>query len=207
MGNYRNSPTCGYCYQIGHARNHCPEIKKRAEQGSVYHKRILQAQKDAVKNRKCSYCSQTGHNRRGCQVKAADKIVFDEIIRDYHKEAEAVLKAKGFTIGSLVRYSTRFRKEGGVLAVVTEVNYNKKTPDWDWLNKRLSGYTDEERLSYNRYCPGAKDYNQSVNIKLESLTGTGLGYWGDNDKSFIGIDDLNVYEWITHRSSTCKVVS
>ena len=207
MARYRSSPRCGYCYQIGHARNHCPEVKKRAEEGSDYHKRILQAQKEAVKNRKCSYCSQTGHNKRSCQVKAADKIVFDEIIRDYHKEAEAVLKAKGFTIGSLVRYSRRYLKESDTLALVTEVNYNKKSPDWDWLNKRLEGYTEEEKCSYNRYRPEAKDYTQSVNIKLESLTGTGLGYWGDNDKSFIDIDSLNIYEWITHRSSTCKVVS
>ena len=207
MARYRSSPRCGYCYQIGHARNHCPEIKKRAEGGSDYHKRILQAQKEAVKNRKCSYCSQTGHNKRSCQVKAADKIVFDEIIRDYHKEAEAVLKAKGFTIGSLVRYSGRYAKEGGTLALVTEVNYNKRTPDWDWQNERMQGYTEEERHSYNRYYHEEKDYNQSVNVKLESLTGTGLGYWGDDGKSWTDIDSLNIYGWITHRSSTYEVVS
>jgi len=207
MVGHRSSPRCSYCGQRGHAKNHCPEIKRLAEQGSENCKRILQAQKDAVKNRKCSYCHQTGHNKRSCQVKVADKVVFDKIIRDYHKEAEAVLKAKGFTIGSLVRYSNRGLKEVDTLALVTEVSYNKRAPDWDWSNKRLEGYTEEERRSYNRYCAEAKDYKEGVNIKLESLTGTGLGYWGDSDKSFVDIDSLNIYEWINHRRLAYEVVS
>ena len=204
---YRSSPRCGYCYGRGHSRNHCPEVKKKAEEGSDYHKRILQAQKDAVKNRKCSYCSQTGHNKRSCQVKTSDKIVFDMINRDYYKDAEAALKAKGFTIGSLVRYSSNYLKDGGTLAILTEVVYNKRTPDWDWKNKRMEGYTEEERHSYNRYYYDVKDYTQCVCVKLESLTGTGLGYWGQESKFWAGIDDLHIYEWNTRRSSNYEVVS
>ena len=107
----------------------------------------------------------------------------------------------------MVRYNSRHVKEVGTLALVTEVKYNKRTPDWDWQNKRLEEYTEEERRSYNRYCAEAKDYRQGVNIKLDSFTGTGLGYWGDADKSFVDIDDLNIYEWVNHRRSTYEAVS
>ena len=206
---YRSSPRCGYCYQRGHARNHCPEVKKRAEQGSDYHKRILQAQKDAVKNRKCSYCSQTGHNKRGCQVKVADGYSFRKILNDYGKEASELLESKGFTIGSLVRYrSYRIRSENGVLAVVTKIQTENRTPDWDWQNKRMRDgtYTEEELHAFNRYFNEQKDYERSAVIMLESLSGNGLGYWGDESKAWIGIDDLHIYEW-DNSSSSYEVVS
>ena len=206
---YRSSPRCGYCYQTGHAKNHCPEIKKRAEQGSDYHKRILQAQKDAVKNRKCSYCSQTGHNRRACQKKVTDGYSFRKILNDYSKEASEVLESKGFTIGSLVRYrSYRMRSENGALAVVTKIQTENRSPDWDWQNKRMRDgtYTEEELHAFNRYSNEQKDYERSAMIMLESLNGNGLGYWGEESKSWIGIEDLHIYGW-DNSSSSYEVVS
>ena len=206
---YRSSPRCGYCYQRGHARNHCPEVKKRAEQGSDYHKRILQAQKDAVKNRKCSYCSQTGHNRRACQKKVTDGYSFRKILNDYSREASEVLESKGFTIGSLVRYrSYRIRSENGVLAIVTKIQTENRTPDWEWQNKRMRDgtYTEEELHAFNRYYNEQKDCERSAVIMLESLSGNGLGYWGEESKSWIGIEDLHIYGW-DNSSSSYEVVS
>lgn len=206
---YRSSPRCGYCYQMGHARNHCPEIKKRAEEGSDYHKRILQAQKDAVANRKCSYCSQTGHNRRACQKKVADSYSFRKILNDYSKEASEVFESKGFTVGSLVRYrSYRIHSENGVLAIVTKIQTENKIPDWEWQNKRMrdASYAEDELHAFNRYSNEQKDCERSAMIMLESLSGKGLGYWGEDSKAWIPIEDLHIYEW-DNSSSSYEVVS
>lgn len=206
---YRSSPRCRFCYQTGHARNHCPEVKKRAEQGSEYYKHILQAQKDAVANRKCSYCSQTGHNKRSCQVKETDGYSFRKILNDYSKETSELLESKGFTIGSLVRYrSYRIHSESGILAVVTKIQTKNKIPDWEWQNKRMSNgtYTGDELHAFNRYFNEQKDYERSAMIMLESLSGNSLGYWGQDSKVWVAIEDLHIYGW-DNCSSSYEVVS
>ena len=59
MGNYRRSPMCRHCYQRGHTKNHCPEIKKAAENGELWAKEHIEKQKQSVKN--AFLLSEQGH--------------------------------------------------------------------------------------------------------------------------------------------------
>lgn len=213
---YRNSPRCGHCYQRGHARNHCPEIKKRAENGSAYYQAIIDEQKKAMQNRKCSYCNRTGHNKRSCQVKSKDKIIYGQICSDYRNQTEQILREKGFTVGSLVAVEWRPRPHAGqnkTLAMITEIISENAVPDWSWRNRILhpygeeSRYDDEKANSFRSYSNESNQSASTYAVKLKSVSGTGLGYWGGEDSELVNVEELYIRGWENPENSRYKLVS
>tara|TARA_R110000824_G_scaffold9648_1_gene42893 strand:+ start:2097 stop:2951 length:855 start_codon:yes stop_codon:yes gene_type:complete len=96
---------CGNCYENGHNKTGCPELRKAWEADPDSYKgrewaRIV-ARKKAPKT--CGYCKETGHTRAGCadikehkeQFKS-DAILFRKVIVKWMQE-------KGIGVGALVR--------------------------------------------------------------------------------------------------------
>lgn len=214
---YRSSPKCRYCYGLGHARNHCPEIKKKAEDGFTYYQAIIDEQKKAVQNRKCSYCNRTGHNKRSCQVKSKDKIIYEQICSDYRNQTEQILREKGFTVGSLVTVKSqsqpRADSKNKTLTLITEILSENAVPDWSWRNMILhpygqkSCYSDEEIVSYRSYSSEPNQLVSTFAVKLKSVSGTGLGYWGGEDSDLVRVEDLYIRGWENPDNSRYKLVS
>ena len=192
MGNYRSSPMCRHCHEIGHTKNHCPHIKAAAENGEEWAKDQIERQKQSVKNRRCSYCSEQGHNKRSCSHRKSDKIVYDKVGKKFIEDSLKELKANGVTVGSLISYKPSYGKTGtATVAYVTKIVSEDRAPTWRWLNKHFRE-NQTGQMEYNRYVNNLKDRRlEDVYFTLQSMTGTGLGYWGDSEKCSVESEDFN----------------
>ena len=188
MARYRRSPRCSWCYREGHTKNHCPEIKQAAADGDAWAIRKVEEQKEKVKNRKCSYCHEKGHNKRGCSKLKSDKALYEQVVQTFHKERQEVMSQKGITVGSLVRWTDRQRAVE-TIAMITKIhtktgnkNQHFRVPTWDWVNESRvhNKFSEEVQMGYNRYNHVAPNVNDDIGVSLQSMSGTGLGYWGND---------------------------
>ena len=191
MGNYRQSPMCRHCYQRGHTKNHCPEIKQAAENGEQWAKNLVERQKEAVKNRKCSYCGEQGHNKRSCNYKKVDKVIYDMVGRDFIEERLKEMKENGVAVGSLISYTPSYGNTGTTtIAYVTKIVTENRSPTWRWLEKYFHEKPDGY-MGYNRYERNLDSSPiQDVVFLLKSVTGSGLGYWGDSEHCSVEYEDF-----------------
>lgn len=67
----KRSPRCSYCYQQGHARNHCPTAKQQAAAGDGYAQKVV----ERGTTKKCSYCGSTEHIKTVCEKKHSDEVL------------------------------------------------------------------------------------------------------------------------------------
>lgn len=193
MARYRRSPRCSWCYKEGHTKNHCPEIKKAAAEGDAWAIRKVEEQKARVKNRQCSYCHEKGHNKRSCPKLKSDKALYEQVVQTFHKERQEVMSEKGITVGSLIRWTNQTHKLE-TIAMITKIHTktgNKdqyfRVPTWDWVNQARvhNKFSEEVMMGYNRYNHVAPNVNDDVGVSIESMSGTGLGYWGDDAKATV----------------------
>lgn len=95
---------CGYCFEYGHNRRTCPDIKKSADKGSYWAKQELERRETVRKRpRRCGYCKQEGHNRKTC-IHVKNKL--KELIKETRAYRQALVKKceeLGFGVGSLIR--------------------------------------------------------------------------------------------------------
>ena len=191
MGNYRQSPMCRHCYQRGHTKNHCPEIKEAAANGEQWAKNLVERQKEAVKNRKCSYCSEQGHNKRSCNYKRVDKVIYDMVGREFIDERLKDMKANGVAVGSLISYVPSYGNTGTTtIAYVTKIVTENRSPTWRWLEKYFLEKPDGCERYYRYERNEDKSPRQDVVFLLKSVTGTGLGYWGDSEHCSVEYEDF-----------------
>jgi hypothetical protein len=149
MRNYRRSPRCSNCWEIGHTSNHCPRIKEAAAKGDAWAIRKVEQQKASVKNRECSYCREKGHNKRGCKSRKADRIIFDKICSRFQADRVKQLKEKGVTVGSLVRYKSSYGERKPTIAVITKITTENRVALWSWIEDKYSGIEAEEVSAKN----------------------------------------------------------
>lgn len=191
MGNYRQSPMCRHCYQRGHTKNHCPEIKEAAANGEQWAKNLVERQKEAVKNRKCSYCTEQGHNKRSCNYKKVDKVIYDMVGREFIEERLKDMKANGVAVGSLFSYVPPYGNTGTTtIAYVTKIVTEKRRPTWRWLEKYFHEKPDGHKGYYRYERNEDSSPIQDVVFLLKSVTGTGLGYWGDSEHCSVEYEDF-----------------
>ena len=207
MGNYRQSPMCRHCYQRGHTRNHCPEIKKAAANGEQWAKALVERQKQSAKNRKCSYCEEQGHNKRTCTHLKADEIVYKNINKQFIEERLKSMKGNGVTVGSLVSYTPSYgNTDNTTIACVTKVVTENRKPTWRWLEYYFHD-NPTGREQYYRYQQHLDSTGrQDVVFLLKSVTGSGLGYWGDSEVCSVEYEDFE-REIARGIPSNIKVVS
>jgi len=190
MGSYRLPPRCSHCWQRGHTKNHCPDIKQAAKAGEAWAIRHIESQKQSAKNRKCSYCKEPGHNKRGCNKLKEDKVFYDKILKEYVATSLEEMNKDSLVVGSLISFKPTSRLvradcKTATVAYVTEIITKNRKPTWQWLATRFYGKEQEEAV-YNRFTGHFdSDSYQDIIFKIQSFTGTGLGYWGDSDTCLV----------------------
>ena len=57
-----------------------------------------------------------------------------------------------------------------------------RVPTWDWVNEARvhNKFSEEVMMGYNRYNNVAPNVNDDIGVALQSMSGTGLGYWGND---------------------------
>ena len=193
MARYRRSPRCSWCYKEGHTKNHCPEIKQAAAEGDAWAIHKIEEQKAKVKNRQCSYCHEKGHNKRTCPKLKADKTLYEQVVQTFHKERQEAMSEKGITVGSLIRWINQSHNLE-TLAMITKIhtktgskNQYFRVPTWAWVNEARvhNKFSEEVMMGYNRYNNVAPNVNDDIGVSIQSMSGTGLGYWGNDDTAHI----------------------
>lgn len=198
---YRNSPRCSHCWTTGHTKNHCPEIKKLAEQGVSWAVEHVKQQKLSVLNRKCSYCGEKGHNKRGCKHRKTDKSVYESTNNRFIRQQLNEMKHSKVTVGSLVSYSGRGIVDGPpTIGLITKIMSENREATYEWLNGD-NWPNSSDRPKYFRYRSHHSGTNFDIQIKVESLTDTGFGYWRDAKRTTLN------YEEFVRNSKQYKIVS
>ena len=96
---------CSYCYQSGHNKTSCPELKKKWEEDpNSYYGRQWQAILDRkAKPKKCSYCGEIGHTRAGCETAKKHKAQFQMDLNLWRQALVKWMKETGLGPGAMVR--------------------------------------------------------------------------------------------------------
>lgn len=154
---------CSYCYQRGHTRPTCPELKKHiADNPDGYYARVEQRKVERKARRgpslrKCSYCKMPGHNKATCTELVHDR---DRLTRENKKFAKAFVegcKEFGLYPGALIE----LRKEEDLGA-----NRTHLLSSLEWLRKQygnlgmVTGFYEPNLNSHlsdqDRYIPSSK---------------------------------------------------
>jgi len=98
---------CGHCYERGHNRRSCPEIRKEIRDNPDGYQARLEREKlerQSRNPRRCSYCKTTGHNKKTCQKLGEDRrgIALDN--RKWRREFLDCARTSGFTVGTLLQF-------------------------------------------------------------------------------------------------------
>jgi len=204
MGHHRAPSTCRYCYERGHTKRACPQMKKDAANGSIHAQDVIDGYERKAKSRKCSYCSEGGHNKAGCAIRKRDGIIYQKTLNDFAENVTYRSATAGIKIGSLVAITKRSGTK--VTAIIEKIHINKRAPDYKWLNTHYKNYnpaqTEDELQhyeTYHRYANSLKTSLNPSNMFLRSLSGTGLGYWNDSETGVYEVCDIirNIEDGLT----------
>ena len=125
---YSGTVRCGHCYNSGHNRRGCPDLKKYVEENpdswrATQYK--ARQERNAATKRRCSYCAKTGHNRRGC-AEFKTRIRKDVYAnKKYRRLFVNEIKRLGIGPGALiVRQSTRLGENVETACQALDINWN-----------------------------------------------------------------------------------
>jgi len=112
---YSGTVRCGHCYEKGHNRTSCPELKKKWEEdpNSYYGRQWAAMQERKKKPKNCGYCGTEGHTRAGCAEMKRHKSQFQFELGLWRRAVLKWAKETGFGVGALVRANeTSYRRDG-----------------------------------------------------------------------------------------------
>jgi len=154
-GNWKRTVTCGHCYEKGHNKSSCKDLRERLRKRIATNKARIEAdnwsndwEKNSAmrglenasrelhkleskgKNRKCGYCSDTGHTRRTCQDRKDHVELHTNKTLRFRRELCDKFIEHGLGPGALVEVDTReWTNEGGsekmALGVVTSIDFSE----------------------------------------------------------------------------------
>jgi len=193
MGRYRSPSTCRYCYERGHTKRACPQMKKDAANGNPYAQDVIDGYERKAKSRKCSYCSEGGHNKAGCAMRKRHGIIYQKTLNDFAENVTYRCAVAGIKVGSLITVS----KGSKVTAIIEKVYINNRGPDYKWLNAHYKNHKTAQTEDELQYYEAYQRYNNSLKVGLNnptmflrSLSGTGLGYWNDSETGVYEVCDI-----------------
>ena len=112
---YNGTVRCSFCYQTGHNRRSCPELKKYCDENPDSDWAKFEKQRKAKVNKKrCGFCGEAGHNARTCPAKAALKTDWLSHNRVGTDLVERTLLEMGYGRGALVEFDKPEYKGGGL---------------------------------------------------------------------------------------------
>jgi len=106
---YNRTVRCSNCWNTGHNRRTCPDIKaaiaKEAAEGKEgYFTKQKARETSRHRTRKCTFCNTSGHNRRSCTVLKGELATIADLTIRYRTKIVAWLKDLNIVEGSFVRY-------------------------------------------------------------------------------------------------------
>jgi len=102
---YKRTVHCSYCYNTGHNRRGCPDLKKFIKENpDSYVAKRAESRKASQRPRKCSYCATPGHTRRTCEKFKTNRQIFIDDALLYRRAFKAWADKVGLGIGALVEY-------------------------------------------------------------------------------------------------------
>ena len=140
---------CGNCYEKGHNRNGCPQLKERmearlAENPEDWRAKAYFEKKNRRTKRTCGYCRDTGHNRKTCPEAIQDRQRFIEQNQTAREKALEWMRNSGMGIGTLVEYSNYY--DGKCLALVESVQWEKIDKQTVLIDENDVGIPDDSCL-------------------------------------------------------------
>ena len=127
---YKRTVRCSHCYESGHNKMGCPELKAQIEQYRADfgddHWRVMDydAKKarmaNAKNNRSCSYCGQHGHSRAQCTKLKTAKELFRTKNVEYRENFLKALIDNGVGPGAMIKYRGYY---GDTIAMVKNINW------------------------------------------------------------------------------------
>jgi len=94
---------CGHCYEQGHNKRTCPDIKKEIEaRPEGYYARAESRRKSRQQPRKCSYCCESGHNRKTCGQFKMDTTEYQHMNRKFQRNLRDAMEHAGLGVGAIV---------------------------------------------------------------------------------------------------------
>lgn len=194
---YNGTVRCSNCYQTGHNRTSCPELKAAWEkdpeswQGRQW-ARILA---NKAKPRKCGYCDAEGHTRAQCEIKKRHMSIYQGDLNLWRKALVKALWELGLGKGALVRCNNASYNAGtrwvypndedyvAPIGLVMEHRLENVSHFHGIMNSNLwlegSLVTLASRLDA---APDAMRHQRDLGLSLPSIQGLiprmGKGYWG-----------------------------
>ena len=154
-------------------------------------KEELTSRRKEVTEGRCFSCGEKGHNKRSCKYKRVDKSIYDMVGKEFIEERLKEMKANGGAVGSLISYTPSYGNTGTTtIAYVTKIVTEKRRPTWRWLEKYFHEKPDGHKGYYRYERNEDSSPIQDVVFLLKSVTGTGLGYWGDSEHCSVEYEDF-----------------
>lgn len=147
MGRRKGSvTTCTYCYNTGHNRRTCPEIKKiiKEEPNGWYAKRYG---KGSVSKKRCSFCDEEGHTIRTCGEYKEAVTKYTDFNEVFQEKVAKSLKELGIGPGAVLTGVNTFLGEGGKDSywVVTKINFDAINLA-EWYHRGSTRKDRDERI-------------------------------------------------------------
>ena len=194
---YSGTVRCGNCWNPGHNKTGCPELRKAWEQDPTSYKgrewqRILDRK---AKPKVCGYCDETGHTRAGCDTSKKHKAQFQMDLNLWRKALTKWMQDIGLGVGALVKCTDaayyrgsdyQYPQEDGYIPPVGLVmnNYHQDLTHYYGI-MNASGWTDSANLVSFEYIGAPSDemaYRKNVGCALPCIPGIvpryGKGYYG-----------------------------
>jgi len=204
---------CGNCYENGHNKTSCPELRKAWETDPDSYKGRQWATIVARKARPkvCGYCDEEGHTRAGCATMKAHKSQFQEDLILWRMALVRWMKDTGLGVGALVKCDDASYYRGDTYMYPGDENYIAAVgmimhpPNGEYLT-HYAGIPNTAQwnsshglFAFERIGAGMEEqaYRKTVGLTLPCIAGIvpryGKGYYGNEklDRN----ERLNNVDW------------
>ena len=203
---------CGNCYENGHNKTSCPELRKAWETDPDSYKGRQWATILARKARPkvCGYCDEEGHTRAGCATMKAHKSQFQEDLILWRMALVRWMKDTGLGVGALVKCDDASYYRGDTYMYPGDENYIAAVgmimhpPNGEYLT-HYAGIPNTAQwnsshglFAFERIGAGMEEqaYRKTVGLTLPCIAGIvprfGTGHY---QKSLDRQDRLNNVDW------------
>jgi len=209
-GNYKRTVRCGHCYEKGHNKSSCPDLRKRLRDNIANDKAALDKdvweynwQKadtkrrydDSVKrlykleskgkSRKCGYCKELGHSRRTCTERKEHVQSHTEKTLKFRRELCDRFIANGLGPGALVAVDSRewtnqATGDENALAIVTSIDFSELRESHKYDGTRW-GTSSPRMLRLSLVRPVMSNWNNKLIERVTEMANVTLLNTDDHD--------------------------